>query len=135
MRTRMLLGLTVLSLAACGGGGSSQPDRYLQAVDQANQAQAMARALGVPSPCQQDQQNQQCGLLTFLEPTGCLTQSFQVYSTVSATAEAAAAAASQQVTLAQQAHALNPNPFQVCTLFAVRPPVPACVANRCQDAM
>lgn len=132
MRARTLLGLTVLSLAACGGGGSSEPDRYQQAIDQATQTQAMARALGVPAPCQQDAQ---CGLLTFLEPTACPTQTYQVYSTVSATAVAAAAAASQQVTLAQQAIALNPNPPQPCPLFAVRPPVPVCVANRCQAAM
>ena len=92
----------------------------------------MARALGVPSPCQQDSQ---CGLLTFLEPTACPTQTYQVYSTVSATAVAAAAAAGQQVTLAQQAIALNPNPPQPCPLFAVRPPVPACVANRCHAAL
>ena len=133
MRAHTLLGLTVLSLAACGGGGGSEPDRYQQAIDQATQTEAMARALGVPSPCQQDRQ---CGLLTFLEPTACPTQTYQIYSTVSATAVAAAAAANQQITLAQQAIALNPNPRQPCPLFAVRPPpMPACVANRCQAAM
>ena len=133
MRARTLLGLTVLSLAACGGGGGPEPDRYQQAVDLANQAEATARTLGVPSPCQQDQQ---CGLLTFLEPTACPTQTYQIYSTISATAVAAAAAASQQVTLAQQAIALNPNPPQPCPLSPVRaPPVPACVANSCQAAM
>ena len=133
MRLRALLGLAVLSLAACGGGGGPEPDRYQQAIDQANQTEAMARSLGVPSPCQQDQQ---CGLLTFLEPTACPTQTYQIDSTVSATAVAAAAAASQQVTLARQAIALNPNPPQPCPLFPVRvPPVPACVANRCQAAL
>ena len=133
MWARALLGLAVLSLASCGGGGGSEPDRYQQAIDQANQTEAMARSLGVPSPCQQDQQ---CGLLTFLEPTACPTQTYQIDSTVSATAVAAAAAASQQVTLARQAIALNPNPPQPCPLFPVRaPPVPACVANRCQAAL
>ncbi len=133
MRVRALLGLAVLSLAACGGGGGPEPDRYQQAIDQANQTEAMARSLGVPSPCQQDQQ---CGLLTFLEPTACPTQTYQIDSTVSATAVAAAAATSLQVTLARQAIALNPNPPQPCPLFPVRaPPVPACVANRCQAAL
>ena len=132
MRVRALLGLAVWGLAACGGGGGPEPDRYQQAIDQANQTEAMARALGVPSPCQQDQQ---CGLLTFLEPTACPSQTYLIDSTVSATAVAAAAAASQQVTLARQAIALNPNPPQPCPLFPVRaPPVPACVANRCQAA-
>lgn len=46
MRGHNLLGLAVLSLAACGGGGGSEPDRYQQAVDQANQTEATARALG-----------------------------------------------------------------------------------------
>lgn len=132
-RARGLVGLAVLSLAACGGGGASEPDRYQQAIDQASQTEAMARALGVPSPCQQDRQ---CGLLTFLEPTACPTQTYQIYSTVSATAMAAAAAAGQQVTLAQQAIALNPNPPQPCPLFPVRaPPIPVCVATLCQAAM
>jgi hypothetical protein len=133
MRARALFELTVLSLAACGGGGESELNRYQQAIDQANQTEAMARALGVPSPCQQDQQ---CGLLTFQEPTTCPTQTYQIYSTASATAVAAAAAASEQVTLAQQAIALNPNPPQPCPLLPVKaPPTPACVANLCQAAM
>ena len=131
MFERCLAVLAVLALAACGGGdGGSQIDRYQQAVDQANQTEVTARSLGVPSPCQQDNQ---CGLLTFLEPTRCPTQTYQIYSTVSATAVAASAAASQQVALAEQAIALDPNPPQPCPLFPVRaPPIPACVANLCQ---
>ena len=132
MPARAFLGFMVLSLAACGGGGESQADRHQQAIDQANQEEATARALGVPSPCQHDQQ---CGLLTFLEPTACPTQTYQIYSTVSATAVAAAAAASQQVSLAREAIASNPNPPQPCPLFPVRaPPTPVCVANLCQAA-
>jgi hypothetical protein len=135
MRARRFLVIAVLSLAACGGGdggGVSDAERYQQAVDQANQAETAARALGVPSPCQQDKQ---CGLLTFMQPTPCPNQTYQVYSTASASAASAAAAASQQVTLAQQAVALNPNPPQPCPLFPVRaPPTPVCVANVCQAA-
>ena len=134
MPARTLFGLIVLLLAACGGGGGglSDADRYQQAVAQANQAEAQARTLGVPSPCQQDNQ---CGLLIFLEPTACPTQTYLVYSTASASAAAASAAASQQVTLAQQAIALNPNPPQPCPLFPVRaPPIPACAVNSCQAA-
>jgi hypothetical protein len=132
MRARKFLGLTVLSLAACGGGGGgiSDAERYQQAVDAANQAEATARALGVPSPCLTDQQ---CGLLTFLEPTPCPNHTYQIYSTASPSTAAASAAAGQQVTLAQQAIALNPNPPQPCPLFPVRaPPTPVCVANVCQ---
>jgi len=134
MPAHTLLGLIVLLLAACGGGGSgvSDAERYQQAVALANQTEAQARSLGVPTPCQQDNQ---CGLLTFLEPTRCPAQTYLVYSTASATAVAASAAASQQVALAQQAIALNPDPPQPCPLLPVRaPPIPACVANSCQAA-
>ena len=134
MRLRHLLSLAVLGLAACGGGdgGPSDAERYQQAIALANQAEATARSMGVPSPCQGDKQ---CGLLTFMEPTPCPNQTYLVYSTASASAASAAAAASQQVTLAQQAIALNPNPPQPCPLFPVRaPPTPVCVANVCQAA-
>ena len=129
-----VLGAAV-ALAACGGGGGgeSATDGYQQAVAQASQTEATARSLGVPTPCQQDNQ---CGLLAFLEPTRCPTQTYQIYSTVSATAVAASAAASQQVALAQQAIALDPNPPQPCPLSPVRaPPVPVCVADQCQARM
>ena len=131
MQARTLLVSTVWGLAACGGGGGeSEFDRYQQAVARANQMEAAARSLGVPSPCQQ---SQQCGLLTFLTPTSCPLPAFHVYSTISATAAAAAAAASQQVTLAEQAVALKPGLPQPCPLFAVLPPPPpVCVANLCQ---
>ena len=136
MQASILLGLTALTsaLAGCGGGaGESDFDRYRQAVDQANQAEATARTLGVPSPCQQDKQ---CAVLTFLEPTACPTQTYQVYSSVSATAVAAADAASQQVKLAQHAIALNPSPPQPCPLLPVKaPPVPVCIASLCQPVM
>ena len=59
MQARTLLVWTVAGLAACGGGGGeSDLQRYQQAVARANEMEASARALGVPSPCQQ---NQQCG--------------------------------------------------------------------------
>lgn len=132
MRQGNLFGLIVIVLAGCGGGAGPEPDRHQQAVDQANQMEATARGLGVASPCQQDKQ---CGLLTFLEPTACPTQTYQIYSTISATAVAAASAASQQIALAQQAIALNPNAPQPCPLSPVRaPPVPVCLANVCQAA-
>jgi hypothetical protein len=114
-----------------GGSDSSDADRYQQAIAQANAMEATARNLGVPSPCQG---NSQCGLLTFMEPTRCPSQTYLVYSTASASAAAASAAAAQQVTLAQQAIALDPGPPQPCPLFPVRaPPVPVCVANVCQE--
>jgi type IV secretory pathway VirB6-like protein len=94
--------------------------------------EATARALALPSPCQQDNQ---CGMLTYLEPTACPFQTYQVYSTISVSAAAASAAASQQVTLAQHAIALNPNPKQPCPLSPVpAPPIPVCLANACQAA-
>jgi hypothetical protein len=131
---RILLVLMVLALAACGGGGGgsdSDVERYQQAIAQANAMEATARSLGVPSPCQQDSQ---CGVLTFLEPTRCPTQTYLVYSTASASAAAASAAAGQQVTLAHQAIALDPGAPQPCPLLPVRaPPVPVCVANACQE--
>jgi hypothetical protein len=136
MRVWTFVGIALSGLAACGGGGDggeSGADRYQLAIDQADQAEATARALEVPSPCQQDQQ---CGLLTFLEPTQCPSQTYQVYSLISATATAAASAASDQVTLAHQAIALNPNPPQPCPLFPIKaPPTPVCTSNSCQAAM
>jgi hypothetical protein len=135
MRNRILLVLVMFGLAACGGGGDgseSAASRYQQAVDQANAMEATSRNLGVPTPCQQ---NSQCGVLTFLEPTRCPTQTYLVYSTASPSATAASAAAGQQVTLAQQAIALDPAPPQPCPLSPVRaPPLPVCMTGVCQAA-
>jgi hypothetical protein len=127
MADRRLLLSSVLLLAACGGGSDSDP--YQQAVDAANQAEAQARMLGVASPCQQ---SSQCGVLTFMEPTGCPRPSYQVYSLISSSAQAASAAASEELTLAAQAMALNPQPPGPCPNVIIVPPVPVCVANTCQ---
>lgn len=121
----------IAALTACGGGGGDDgaAQRYQQAIAQANAMEATARNLGLPSPCLQDSQ---CGLLTFLEPARCPSQTYLVYSTASPSAAAASAAAAQEVTLAQQAIALDPGPPQPCPLSPVRaPPVPVCVANAC----
>lgn len=117
-------------LVACGGG--ADPDPYQAAVDQAAAKEADARSLGVDSPCASANQ---CGLMTFLEPLTCPKPSYHIYSTVSATAAAASAAAGEQVALAQRAIALAPPPPVPCPVVAVAaPPVPACVASRCQAA-
>ena len=129
MRNQHLLALYVISLSACGGG--SGPSEYQQALERAQQLEAQARVLGVNSPCQQAGH---CGLLTFLEPSACPKQTYQIYSTISPTAAAASAAAGEQVHAAQQAIALNPGPPALCPLFAVAPPIPACVATVCQAA-
>ena len=120
--------LSLGALVACGGGTDSLT--YQQAVDQANQMEAQARNLGVDSPCQQANQ---CGLLTFLEPSICPISTYLVYSTISATAAAASSAAAQEVTLAQKAISLAPpGPGVPCPTAFLLPPIPACVANRCQ---
>ncbi len=127
MKLRPLLLLFTLALGACGGGTGSTP--YQDAVDRAAQQEAQARMLGVVSPCEQ---NSQCGMLSFLEPGACPTWRYQIYSLASATAAAASAAAAQEVSTAQQAIALLPPPTSPCLLAVLQPPVPVCVANKCQ---
>jgi hypothetical protein len=126
---RQLVALCVFGLVACGGGSDSAS--YQQAVDQASQLEAAARASGVSSPCTQ---SSQCGLLTFLEPTACPMPTYQVYSLVSASAAAASAAASEEIIVAAQAIALDPGPFGPCPAFVIVPPIPVCVANVCQPS-
>lgn len=135
MPRRLILGLSLLMLAACGGGSDSSLDlaRYQEAVDQANAKEAQARTLGVDTPCQQAAQ---CGVLAFLEPTVCPTSTYKVYSTISSTAGQAKAAADEQVALADHAIAIDPRGRAPCPLIAVRPPpTPVCVANQCQASL
>jgi hypothetical protein len=114
----------VMALAGCGGD-SGQDAQSL--VDQAAAKQAEAASLGVPTPCDQAQQ---CGLLTFQTPSGqCLAASYQAYSLVSPSADAASAAAAQEVSLATRA--AQASPPTVCTQALVRPPTLSCVANTC----
>jgi hypothetical protein len=128
MPKSQLFALSLAVLAACGGG--SDPMTFQQAVDLANQEEAQARMLGVNTPCQQ---SSQCSVLRFLEPSICQPSTYQVYSTISASAAAASAAAAEEVTLAEQAIALAP-PGGACPAVIVAPPVPACVANTCQPS-
>ena len=123
------LALVVLSVAGCGGdsSSSSQSD-YQNLVEQAAAKQAQAESLGVPSPCNAAQQ---CGLLEFQHADGqCLSQSYQVYSLVSATAAAASAAAGDEQALAIQASQAAP-PSTCPAIIIARPPQPSCAANTC----
>jgi hypothetical protein len=123
---RHLVALAVFGLVACGGGSDSPS--YQQLADQASQLEAQARSFGVNTPCAN---STQCGLLTFFEAGSCPESSYQIYSTVSNTAAAASAAASQEVTVAEQANAVYPGPFGPCPSIIVAPPVPVCLANSC----
>lgn len=123
---RQLIALCVFGLVACGGGSDSPT--YQELADQASQLESEARSLGVSSPCAS---SSQCGLLTFFEPGSCARSTYQVYSTVSATAAAASAAASQEVALAEQANAIYPGPFGPCANPFLIPPVPVCLVNVC----
>ena len=124
LRHAALLSLPIL--VACGGSTSEQ---HQQAVDQAHQKEAEARAAGVASPCANVSQ---CGVLVFLSPSAtCPTFTFKAYSLVSPTAAAASAAAQQEVVLAALAVSLAPPSEITCIPFIAVPPVLTCTANTC----
>ncbi len=118
--------LSLAMLVACGGSSSEQ---HQEAVDQARQKEAEARAAGVASPCANASQ---CGILVFLNPSvTCPTFTYKPYSLVSTSAAAASAAAQQEVVLAALAISLAPPSQITCIPFIAVPPVPTCVANAC----
>jgi hypothetical protein len=124
----LVLTLAVSSLASCGG--DSGPDGYQMALDQANAAQAQAVSLAAASPCSAVQQ---CGVLRLTEPAGhCAVASYRPYSLVSATADAASAAAANERDLAERAVSLSPP--TACSQAVQVPPSAVCVANTCQAA-
>ena len=124
LRHTALLSLAIL--VACGGSTSEQRQ---EAIDQANQKEAEARAAGVASPCANVSQ---CGVLVFLSPSAtCPTFTFKPYSLVSPSAAAASAAAQQEVVLAALAISLSSPSEVTCIPFIAFPPVLTCVANAC----
>lgn len=131
MTKTMLLALMALSLASCGGDSGS--DDYQMAIDQANAKQAEAVSLAATSPCGAPQQ---CANLSLVDPQGrCTAPYYRQYSLVSATADAASAAAAEERSLAIRAVSLAPPPSQACSLAVVQPPALACVSNTCQAAL
>ena len=127
-----LLALALASLAACGGDSSSQDDDYQMALDAANAKQAEAIALAPASPCNAVQQ---CANLTFVQAEGhCSAMNYRPYSLVSATADAASAAAADERALALHAVAIAPPPPTACATIITLPPSLACAANTCQVA-
>jgi hypothetical protein len=124
LRHTALLSLAIL--VACGGSTSEQ---HQEAVDQANQKEAEARAAGVASPCANVLQ---CGVLVLLNPSvTCPSFTYKPYSLISASAAAASAAAQQEVVLAALAISLAPPAEVTCIPFIALPPVLTCVANVC----
>jgi hypothetical protein len=102
------------------------------AVDQANAKRTEAISLAVTSPCDAPQQ---CANLSLVDPQGhCTAPYYRQYSLVSATADAASAAAADERGLAVHAVSLAPPPTQACALTVVQPPALACVSNTCQAA-
>lgn len=132
-----VLALMAMSLVACGGGSGGDDQKkaaqeYQMAVDQAAAKQAEAISLAPASPCNTAQQ---CGNLTFSQPQGnCQAYSYRTYSLVSATADAASAAAADERTLAQHAATISPPPIMSCVDSVVAQPTPVCVANACQGS-
>jgi hypothetical protein len=123
-----LLALMALSLASCGGDSGS--DDYQMALDQANAKQAEAVSLAPASPCGAVQQ---CASLKLVAPEGhCAAPYYRPYSLVSATADAASAAAADERVLAAHAISLAPPPVVACAQSVVAPPTLGCVANTCQ---
>jgi len=124
-----VLALALISLASCGGDSGSADD-YQTALDQANAAEAQAISLAATSPCNA---TQQCAILTLTDAVGhCAIADYRPYSLVSATADAASAAAANEQVLAERAVSLSPP--TACVNSIERPPSAACVANTCQLA-
>ena len=124
-----VLALALISLASCGGDSASEDD-YQMALDQANAAQAQAISLAATSPCNA---TPQCAILSLTVPNGhCAVPDYHPYSLVSATADAASAAAANERVLAETAVSLAPP--TACPASIERPPNAACVANTCQAA-
>ena len=124
-----VLALALIPLASCGGDSGSQDD-YQMALDQANAAQAQAISLAASSPCNA---TSQCAILALTLPSGhCAIPDYRPYSLVSATADAASAAAANERVLAERAVSLSPQ--TACPASIERPPSAACVANTCQIA-
>jgi len=125
--SRLACGLLLLTLAACGGGGSNGFD---EAVAKADAKQAEAQTLAADSPCSSAAQ---CSSLAFLSPTAvCSTYSYKPYSLVATSASAASAAAAEQRDLANQAIRLGPNSGVACVAIVNPPPALACRASACQ---
>ena len=128
LRALLVLGLVLLT--AWGGGEGRGSDQY-EAVVLADNKEAEARRLGVPSPCAEPTQ---CGFLRFEppDPPVCPCPTFAPYSLVSPTAAAASAAAAQQNQLASAAQALGTRrvPATPCRCMTYPPPA-TCVANTC----
>ena len=128
MTKTTLLALMALSLASCGGDSGS--DDYQMALQQAAAKRTEAISLAPASPCNAVAQ---CASLQFVTPAGhCGSVSYQPYSLVSPTADAASAAAADQRALAARALTLAPPPPTACTTVVEAPPTLGCVANACQ---
>ena len=120
--------LACISLVGCGG--ESAPDRYQQAVDDANAKEAEARALAPNGPCTEVSQ---CAALTFLSPQGsCPGYYYKPYSLVSSTASAASAAAAAQRELGAKAASLAPTSNVACAAVINPPPNLACLSSLCE---
>lgn len=121
--------LTAL-IAGCGQG-DAMPSGYEQLDALATASEAQARALGVNRPCSDVSQ---CGKLMFQPTHGtCAQPVVHVYSTVSATARQAEAAASAQNAAAAKAWPLQPggvNTNVACIAGFADPPL-ACAAGVC----
>ena len=116
-------------LAACGGSDDS-PSAFDDARAAADSKESEATTLGVQGPCAD---SSQCGTLAFLTASAaCGNYYYKPYSLVSATAEAASAAAAEQRKLAAQAQVLAPDSHIVCAAVVTPAPSLACQASTCQ---
>jgi len=128
MTKTTLLALMASSLASCGG--DSGTDDYQMALQRAEAKRTEAVSLAPASPCNAVAQ---CASLQFVTPAGhCSSFSYRPYSLVSATADAASAAAADQRELAGRAIELAPPPVTACTTVIEAPPTLGCVASTCQ---
>jgi hypothetical protein len=121
----MTSALLAALLTACGGGD----DFPVVTRAQADQAEAYARSLMQTDPCASDNQ---CGFVTFQSPVyDCSQGSYAPYLLASATAAALLSAAEEQMRLALQARAREPQPGFACAAAVEPPPRPLCTPSQC----
>jgi hypothetical protein len=126
-----------MTLAACGGSGSSPGTSKLPALQsQAAAKQAEARTLGTDTPCTQ---NNQCSILVFASTApGCQTSisdaDDKIYSLVSSTANQAKTATDQYNAIAGEIQKIYRDSSGSYACLAVAPVLPSaiCVSNQCQ---
>lgn len=133
--------IVLASLSACGGGGGHSPEEERRAKQEELRGQAVAkeaeaRALGVDTPCEA---NNQCAYLLFSDEKKLCDSEYtqddlKIYSKIAPTALQAEEASLAQRTLVNEARSIQDPPVPCLAVIYTPPPPPVCIANRCVEA-